>query len=284
MSEKIGHKIIRFDELGSTNTYVMQDQELLRQDGLVVITRQQTAGKGRAGRTFISIPDQNVTFSVVLNLGLPLAKIQVFALLAGIAVARVLEKYTNKIRLKWPNDVLVDGKKICGILLETTSIKDLAFPTLVMGIGLNTQGAPESYPEELRAIVTTLAHETNRFQKESGIEFQEDSIANEIVFQNILAELEDCLKPFKAASRNQPAASEFTQAQSHLMKEWLQRAHAIGRKVRSLNNTQKQLIEPGIVGTIQGLSREGYLQILTESGDIFTHVSGDIIDLEGDMS
>ena len=140
MSEKIGNRIIRLDEVDSTNSYLKGRNDLLQQHGLVVIADMQTSGRGRVGREFVSLRGKNVTFSVVLHPELQLGEIHVLSLLASVAVYRVLEKYLNKVRLKWPNDVLVCEKKICGILLEAINIPEQSFPVLVMGIGLTTKG------------------------------------------------------------------------------------------------------------------------------------------------
>ena len=162
MAEKIGNKIIRLTEVGSTNTYLKENCDLLKQHGLVVLAEMQTSGRGRAGRKFVSLPAKNITFSVVLHPNLPLAEVQVFALMAGVVVARVLETYVDQIRLKWPNDVMVRGKKICGILLETITITEQHFPVLILGIGLNTKGFLIDYPKELQTVITTLETEILR--------------------------------------------------------------------------------------------------------------------------
>ena len=279
MSETIGKRIIRLSEVGSTNTYLKDNSELLKEHGLVVIAEMQTSGRGRAGRKFVSLPDKNVTFSVVLHPGLALGEVQVFALLAGIVVARVLEKYINGVRLKWPNDVLVNGKKICGILLETITIPQQNFPVLILGIGLNTKGFLKEYPQELQKLVTTL--EAEIYQNSNVINGTEDqpALENETVFQLLLSELE-CY--FAESSNNTTANREvgyLINARSALLSEWLKRSQAKGRKVRSLNNIEEQTKGSGTVGTIVGLTKEGYLQIRTETGEIMTHVSGDILEI-----
>ena len=278
MSETIGNRIIRLSEVGSTNTYLKDNSELLKEHGLVVITEMQTSGRGRAGRKFVSLPQKNVTFSVVLHPGLALGEVQVFALLAGIVVARVLEKYIDKVRLKWPNDVLVNGKKICGILLETITIPQQNFPVLILGIGLNTKGFLKDYPEELQDILTTL--ETEIAQNSNLINGAEDQAAleNETVFQLLLNELECCFEEFSKITTNRKA-DYLTDGRSALLEEWLKRSQARGKKVRSLNNVEEQTKGSGSVGTIEGLTKEGYLQIRTETGEILTHVSGDIIEI-----
>ena len=283
MSETIGKRIIRLSEVGSTNTYLKDNSELLKEHGLVVIAEMQTSGRGRAGRKFVSLPDKNVTFSVVLHPGLALGEVQVFALLAGIVVARVLENYIEGVRLKWPNDVLVNGKKICGILLETITIPQQNFPVLILGIGLNTKGFLKEYPQELQKLVTTL--EAEIYQNSNVINGTEDqpALENETVFQLLLSELECCFAEFSNNTTANREVGYLINARSALLNEWLKRSQAKGRKVRSLNNIEEQTKGSGTVGTIVGLTKEGYLQIRTETGEIMTHVSGDILEIREEV-
>lgn len=280
MSENIGSHIIRLKEIDSTNSYLKDKSELLQRHGLVVIAEMQISGRGRAGRKFTSVIGNNVTFSVVLHPNLPLEEIQIFALLAGVAVARVLENYVKNIRLKWPNDVLVNEKKICGILLETINIPDHSFPVLIMGIGLNTKGCPNDYPEELQNIVTTIESEMSPISDISSKTETAPALNNESIFQQLLLELDSCLEKFSLVSANTQNSDKTTSGRSSLLQEWLQRAKALGRKVCSLNNVEERVKDSGTVGIIEGLTREGYLQIRTDSGQILTHVSGDIFDMK----
>jgi len=280
MSENIGCHIIRLKEIDSTNSYLKDNSELLQRNGLVVIAEMQVSGRGRAGRKFTSVIGNNVTFSVVLHPNLPLEEIQIFALLAGVAVARVLENYVKNIRLKWPNDVLVNEKKICGILLETINIPDHSFPVLIMGIGLNTKGCPNDYPEELQNIVTTIESEMSPISDKSSKTESAPVLNNESIFQQLLLELDSCLEKFSLVSANTQNSDKTTSGRSSLLQEWLQRAKALGRKVCSLNNVEERVKDSGTVGIIEGLTREGYLQIRTDSGQILTHVSGDIFDVK----
>ena len=280
MSKNIGCHIIRLKEIDSTNSYLKDKSELLQRHGLVVIAEMQISGRGRAGRKFTSVKGNNVTFSVVLHPNLPLEEIQIFALLAGVAVARVLENYVKNIRLKWPNDVLVNEKKICGILLETINIPDHSFPVLIMGIGLNTKGCPNDYPEELQNIVTTIESEMSPISDISSKTETAPALNNESIFQQLLLELDSCLEKFSLVSANTQNSDKATSGRSSLLQEWLQRAKALGRKVCSLNNVEERVKDSGTVGIIEGLTREGYLQIRTDSGQILTHVSGDIFDMK----
>lgn len=281
MSEKIGNQIIRLKEIDSTNSYLKARKNLLRRHGLVVIAEMQNSGRGRAGRKFTSVIGSNLTFSVVLHPNLPVQEIQIFTLLAGVAVARVLENYVNNIRLKWPNDVLVNEKKICGILLETITIPDKSFPVLIMGIGLNTKGHINDYPKELQNIVTTIEYELSSISNKTFKTQMAPVLKNEKIFQQLLLELDSCVEEFNPVSINSKINEKYYSGRTSLLQEWLLRANALGRKVCSFYNEEERSKDSGIIGNIVGLTREGYLQIWTDSGQIETHVSGDIIDMKG---
>jgi len=281
MSEKIGNQIIRLKEIDSTNSYLKARKNLLRRHGLVVIAEMQNSGRGRAGRKFTSVIGSNLTFSVVLHPNLPVQEIQIFTLLAGVAVARVLENYVNNIRLKWPNDVLVNEKKICGILLETITIPDKSFPVLIMGIGLNTKGHINDYPGELQNIVTTIEYELSSISNKTLKTQMAPVLKNEKIFQQLLLELDSCVEEFNPVSINSKINEKYHSGRTSLLQEWLLRANALGRNVCSFYNEAERSKDSGIIGKIVGLTREGYLQIRTDSGQIQTHVSGDIIDMKG---
>ena len=281
MSEKIGNHIIRLKEIDSTNSYLKARKNLLRRHGLVVIAEMQNSGRGRAGRKFTSVIGSNLTFSVVLHPNLPVQEIQIFTLLAGVAVARVLENYVKNIRLKWPNDVFVNEKKICGILLETITIPDKSFPVLIMGIGLNTKGHINDYPGELQNIVTTIEYELSSISNKTFKTQMAPILKNEKIFQQLLLELDSCVEEFNPVSINSKINEKYYSGRTSLIQEWLLRANALGRKVCSFYNEAERSKDSGIIGKIVGLTREGYLQIRTDSGQIETHVSGYIIDMKG---
>ena len=140
-----------------------------------------------------------------------------------------------------------------------------------MGIGLNTKGSYKDYPGELKKIVTTLEFEMLR-NSDTKPDVKASLIKNDTIFNQLLSELEHCLEKFRDNKK-------MFDGRSALLNEWFARARAKGRKVCSLYNTQGQANYKGTIGIIEGLTGEGYLQIRTETGDILTHVSGDIIDL-----
>lgn len=121
------------DRLPSTNTFLKEWLELDSQlpSGTAVVTREQTQGKGRRGREWLSAANENLTFSVFVRGGAEPQKLPAAAMAAAISVAELIETQGVNADLKWPNDVLVGGKKICGILSEGTA------GGIIVGIGLN---------------------------------------------------------------------------------------------------------------------------------------------------
>lgn len=129
-----------FDELSSTNQYLLSTPFLARDLPWVCIARRQTQGRGRLGRQWQSSSPRNLYMSVACLLNQSSQVTGGLSLLMGVAVVRVLNKYKIKAALKWPNDVLVDGKKIAGILLET-KVRPEHQLLLVIGVGVNVDMA-----------------------------------------------------------------------------------------------------------------------------------------------
>lgn len=122
-----------YDRLPSTNTFLKERLELEPQlpSGTAVAARDQTAGKGRRGRDWLSSSNENLTFSFLLRGSCEPQKLPSAAMAAAVAVAELLQIEKINADLKWPNDVLVNGRKICGILSEGV------FGGIIVGIGLN---------------------------------------------------------------------------------------------------------------------------------------------------
>ncbi len=132
-------------ECGSTNLLLKADAALSA-TGTLLVTDHQTEGRGRLGRSWSSRPGEDLTFSVLLRPSLPPAEAPVLSLAAALATAEVLESLPGlkgRVRVKWPNDVLIDEKKVCGILLES-SIVGAELAWVVAGIGLNVNSDPEA--------------------------------------------------------------------------------------------------------------------------------------------
>lgn len=145
---KCQSQVIWREETASTNDDAMALGRAGVAAGTIVVAERQTAGRGRRGRAWVSAPDESLAFSVLARPKFPRALWGRLALIAGLAVAEALETFGYEPRMKWPNDVLLAGRKVCGILVETD--EDFA----VIGIGLNV--LVRVFPEELAETATSL--------------------------------------------------------------------------------------------------------------------------------
>ena len=145
-----------FQRLGSTNDVARQLAEQGDPSGTVVLAEQQVAGRGRAGRAWASPPGLGVWLSVILRAP-SIADITLLPLVVGVLAARSLDTFASPLRpqVKWPNDILLDGRKLGGILCEAVwSSGSLAF--MVAGVGVNVHHASADFPPELRLTATSL--------------------------------------------------------------------------------------------------------------------------------
>ena len=161
-SKVIGRPLEVVGEVGSTNDRVMAAGRDGTPEGLAVIADRQTAGRGRLGRPWASLAGVGLYTSILLRPAVPASQAPLLTLVAGLAVAEAIEGVAGLApRLKWPNDLLVDGKKVAGILTETASLESRV-SYVVVGIGINVRHDAQDLPEELRTTATSLRLATGR--------------------------------------------------------------------------------------------------------------------------
>ena len=125
-------------------------------DGTIVIAEEQTGGKGRLARNFFSPKEKGLWFSVILRPQCLPKDAPKFTLMAAVAVAQAMEKFNLRAGIKWPNDILFDGKKLVGILTEMSAeIGHVNY--IVIGIGINVNVRREEFPADIREIATSLS-------------------------------------------------------------------------------------------------------------------------------
>lgn len=154
-SEGLVYRLLQFDQLPSTNDHLRQLSREGAPEGTVVLADHQTAGRGRRGRSWASPPGVGLWFSVLLRPSRPAREAPLWALLAAAAVrAAVHEVAGVAAQVKWPNDVVVAGAKLAGILAEMAG--PAARPAVIVGIGLNVNQEEGDFPPELRGRATSV--------------------------------------------------------------------------------------------------------------------------------
>ncbi len=154
------HHIAFYDSVTSTNTIA---HKLINEDvkeGVVVVADEQTAGKGRLGRKWASPKRSAIAMSIILKPKLDFRQAPQLTLVAAVAVTRAVKIVTGlELEIKWPNDLLIKGKKVCGILTEMQADSD-RIQSIIIGIGLNVN--QQHFSEELVDLATSLQKEGDR--------------------------------------------------------------------------------------------------------------------------
>jgi BirA family biotin operon repressor/biotin-[acetyl-CoA-carboxylase] ligase len=173
-SKFFGKEIIYFETIDSTNTFAKKLAEEGKADGTIVIADEQTKGRGRFARSWISDKEKNLTFSIILRPKISIERIGLLPFVFATAITKTLkDNYQINAETKWPNDILLNGKKLCGMLLES-SFHSERIDYIIVGIGLNVN--QETFPDELQQTATSLyietEHERNREELLSNILLQ----------------------------------------------------------------------------------------------------------------
>ncbi len=155
-TDRLGRSMRGFEEVGSTNERAARWAAEGAPEGATVLTEYQTTGRGRHGRDWTADRGRNLLFSVVLRPTLPPDRFGLFTVAAGVAVAEAVESFVSphSAALKWPNDVLLEGRKACGILLESSLAPPNTDAVVVLGVGLNVNQT--DFPDALADTATSL--------------------------------------------------------------------------------------------------------------------------------
>lgn len=237
--------ILRFDIINSTNSEAIEQAKRGADEGLCVVARQQTAGRGRHGRTWISPEDSGLYFSIVLHPKIETKFLSLLTLMTSIVVYEVLkEKYNLQPDIKWSNDVLVNEKKISGILAETVETqKGLA---VIVGIGINLNS--QNFLSELQVTATSIEQETNLKPNNEELLF---SLTHFFLYFYEILQSENGTKK--------------------ILDEWKKRSSYVeGKSVRVV------LEDKVLYGKTWGLEENGALKIQTENGEMRIIQAGDV--------
>lgn len=168
----IGQELHFFDEIDSTNTKAKQLAELEAFSGTLVVANRQTKGRGRRGRTWESPADTGIFMSLILKPDMNPSKASMLTLVMALAVVKACSEIVGcDCFIKWPNDIIINSRKICGILTEMSAEMDY-INHIVIGVGINANA--DSFPDELSQKATSI-------KKESGITVNRAQLMNRIL-------------------------------------------------------------------------------------------------------
>ncbi len=246
----IGKKIHYFDEVDSTNNVAKKLAEEGAEEGTLVIAETQTRGRGRRGKTWIS-PNGGVWMSIILRPNRPPADAPQLTLMTGVAVAQTLQKECGlDVGIKWPNDILIGNKKVCGILTEANA-KFNTLDHVVVGIGIDANVDTELFPSEVREGATSLKNELNK------------EIRGVILVQEFLKNFEEIYDEFTAG--NFP----------EILSEWRRLSKTIGSYVE----VRKQLGKI-VRGEAIGINKNGALILELDDGTLRKVISGECLHIQ----
>ena len=155
-TQTIGRDMHYYPSVDSTNRVAKALAYHGAQDGTIVVAEEQTGGKGRLERNFFSPRGKGIWFSVVLRPNFSPHEAPKFTLMAAVAVAEAMARFNLQAQIKWPNDILFDGRKLVGILTEMSGeIGKIAY--IVIGVGINVNINRDEFPEDLRPVAASLS-------------------------------------------------------------------------------------------------------------------------------
>jgi len=245
----IGKEIFYFSELKSTNI-IAKEKALHRteviDEGTIIIAEKQSAGKGRLGRKWFS-PVGGIWLSVILYPQLPPSYIPRITLMTAVAVVKAVKMCTQiEPQIKWPNDILISEKKVCGILTEMSAELDI-INWVVVGIGINVNIDHQDFPEDIQENTISLK------------EVSEKEVLRVKLAQTFLQEFEKYYDKLKR--------KEFPS----ILEEWKLYSHTLGRKIRV------DIGERIVTGKAVDINEEGALILKKEDGELIKIISGTIV-------
>ncbi len=250
LTERLGRKLHYLSEIDSTNNYARNLAEQGAMEGEVVIAESQTRGKGRLGRNWVSPAGRNLYLSVILRPKLSPLHAPQITLMSAVALAETIQSFTScPAEIKWPNDILVRGKKVAGILTESScTVHRLLF--VILGIGVNVNFPPEEMPESIRETATSL-------MTLSGAPVDRTALALQLI-----RDLNRCYGDLER--HGFPPMAE----------RWAGFFRLQGKRVKV------EMMDQAVAGRVIGIDGDGALLLEDETGNRRRIVAGDVIPLE----
>ncbi|NLM12763.1 MAG: biotin--[acetyl-CoA-carboxylase] ligase [Epulopiscium sp.] len=241
----LGQKIHHYHQIDSTNKEAKKLAANGEREGTVVIAEEQLAGRGRLGRTWVSPPQTGIWMSVILRPPISPADASKITLIAGLAVCEGIKAVTGlPAQIKWPNDIVLHNKKICGILTEMSAeLEKVNY--IILGIGINVNMS--SFPEDIKNMATSLK-----------IEGGKDYDRKEIV-KAILTNLE---KYYEAYLNKQDLENLIEKYKSYCL--------TLGKEVKIIHRNEE------FIGKAIDLTEEGELMVEKHDGQVITVFFGEV--------
>lgn len=246
---RIGRDVVYYAETDSTNLRAMELGEQGAAEGTVVVADQQTAGKGRLGRRWESPPGVNLYTSILLRPQIMPWEAPQLTFLSSLAAALAIEEVCGlQPRVKWPNDLLLGGKKVAGLLNEMSAETE-AVHFVVLGIGINLNMRRDQFPEELRYPATSLLLELG------------GNVSRLDLAEALYRHLDRLYQDYLAKGIG------------GIMRAWETRCDLLGRLVRV--NMPREIVE----GVVQGIDQDGALRLRRADGREERILAGDVVPL-----
>jgi BirA family transcriptional regulator, biotin operon repressor / biotin---[acetyl-CoA-carboxylase] ligase len=241
----IGQEIVFFRKTESTNKEAKKLADNGAGEGMLIVAEEQSKGRGRLNRSWISSPYENILMSLVLRPALPPSKIFPLTMITSIAIVKAIEKTTGlKTKIKWPNDIYYNNKKLAGILTELNANRN-KINYAIVGIGLNVNFDPDKYPE-IKEIATSLCEETGK------------TISRNKLLQTILIEIEEEYNLLKKGKIN------------GIRKEWNKYSLVTGKPVIVFSEGYSE------EGIAESIAEDGSLILMKSDGEKKNILCGDV--------
>lgn len=248
-TETLGKVLYLFEEIGSTNEVAFELARNGAPEGTVVIADSQTQGRGRLQRRWISPPGVNLYISVIFRPSIAAKNVPFLTLVASIALAETIKNEGANTLIKWPNDILINWKKVAGVLTAMQPRGD-EVDFVVVGVGVNLNMTRETMKKEMGEV----AEIATSLREELGHEIERARFTADLI-----NEIEMWYQRF------------LKNGKPPIIKEWMRRWGAINRRV------QVKFNETVVEGTASGIDENGYLLIKKDDGTTERIISGDVI-------
>jgi len=243
----VGKNIYVFNEVSSTNTVAKFLAMNNVENGSIILSEKQTNARGRSGKAWES-PMGGIWLSMILQPNVDYSKLPLITIATGVAVAKAIERTgINTAEIKWPNDIMIHGKKVCGILTEAVT-KFNTIENVIIGVGIDANIDITDFPEELQDGTTTIADELGRKEDEN------------VLIRYFLEEFEKI-------------ADQFThEGYEDILKEWRKRSYSIGKIVEV-----REPFNKNYDAYVVGIGKEGALIVEKIDGTLNKVISGECI-------